>query len=61
MSVGRNGFDEMYLFSPGSEVEIYSKYSCICVGQAAILKPIILSPEDVWRGGQYIHNPNLDA
>lgn len=57
MSVGRNGFDEMYLFSPGSEVEIYSKYSCICVGQAAILKPIILSPE----GGQYIHNPNLDA
>ncbi|KHN00673.1 hypothetical protein glysoja_000341 [Glycine soja] len=57
VSVGRNGFDEMYLFSPGSEVEIYSKYSCICVGQAAILKPIILSPE----GGQYIHNPNLDA
>ncbi|KAL5122814.1 Protein NDH-DEPENDENT CYCLIC ELECTRON FLOW 5 [Glycine soja] len=57
VSVGRNGFDEMYLFSPGSEVEIYSKYSCICVGQAAILKPIILSPE----GGQYIHNPNPDA
>ncbi|TKY46198.1 NDH-DEPENDENT CYCLIC ELECTRON FLOW 5 [Spatholobus suberectus] len=59
VSVGRNGFDEMYLFSPGSEVEIYSKYSYICVGQAAILKPITLSPEDVWRGGQYIHNPNL--
>ncbi|KAG5108703.1 hypothetical protein AAZX31_16G137900 [Glycine max] len=61
VSVGRTGFDEMYLFSPGSRVEIYSKYSYICVGQAAILKPIILSPEDVWRGGQYIHNPNLDA
>ncbi|KAK7315658.1 hypothetical protein VNO77_34224 [Canavalia gladiata] len=59
--IGRNGFDEMYLFSPGSDVEIYSKYSYICVGQAAILKPIILSPEDVWKGGQYIHNPNLDV
>ncbi|RDY09087.1 Protein NDH-DEPENDENT CYCLIC ELECTRON FLOW 5, partial [Mucuna pruriens] len=60
VSVGRNGFDEMYLFSPGSRVEIYSKYSYICVGQAAILKPIILSPEDVWRGGQCLHNPNID-
>ncbi|XP_027358632.1 protein NDH-DEPENDENT CYCLIC ELECTRON FLOW 5 [Abrus precatorius] len=59
VSIGRNGFDEMYLFSPGSRVEIYSKYSYICVGQAAILKPIILSPQDVWRGGQYLHNPNL--
>ncbi|KAK7380647.1 hypothetical protein VNO78_33162 [Psophocarpus tetragonolobus] len=61
VSVGRDGFDEMYLFSPGSQVEIYSKYSYICVGQAAILKPIILSSEDVWTGGQYIFNPNLDA
>ncbi|KAL2335074.1 hypothetical protein Fmac_016287 [Flemingia macrophylla] len=61
VSVGRNGFDEMYLFSPGSRVEIYSKHSYICVGQAAILKPIILSPDNIWRGGQYIHNPNLDA
>ncbi|KAK7271082.1 hypothetical protein RJT34_26693 [Clitoria ternatea] len=59
VTVGRNGFDEMYLFSPGSEVEIYSKYSYICVGQAAILKPILLGPKDVWKGGQYIHNPNL--
>ncbi|XP_020220686.1 protein NDH-DEPENDENT CYCLIC ELECTRON FLOW 5 [Cajanus cajan] len=61
VSVGRKGFDEMYLFSPGSRVEIYSKYSYICVGQAAILKPIKLSPEDLWKCGQYIHNPNLDA
>lgn len=61
VSVGRKGFDEMYLFSPGSRVEIYSKFSYICVGQAAILKPIKLSPEDLWKCGQYIHNPNLDA
>ncbi|CAL0317132.1 unnamed protein product [Lupinus luteus] len=59
VSVGRNGFDEMYLFSPGSSFEIYSKYAYICVGQTAILKPIELNPGDVWRGGQYIHNPNL--
>ncbi|KAK7364660.1 hypothetical protein VNO80_13400 [Phaseolus coccineus] len=61
VSVGRRGFDEMYLFSPGSRVEIYSKYSYICVGQASILKPIIISPQDVWRGGQFIYNPNLEA
>ncbi|XP_014523910.1 protein NDH-DEPENDENT CYCLIC ELECTRON FLOW 5 isoform X1 [Vigna radiata var. radiata] len=61
VSVGRSGFDEMYLFSPGSRVEIYSKYSYICVGQASILKPIIISPQDVWRGEQFIYNPNLDA
>ncbi|KAE9612520.1 hypothetical protein Lal_00033328 [Lupinus albus] len=59
VSVGRNGFDEMYLFSPGSSFEIYSKYAYICVGQIAILKPIELNPGAVWRGGQYIHNPNL--
>ncbi|XP_028780163.1 protein NDH-DEPENDENT CYCLIC ELECTRON FLOW 5 [Neltuma alba] len=56
--VGRNGFDEMYLFSPGSRVEIYSKYAYICVGQAAALKPILLKPEGVWIGGQRLHNPN---
>ncbi|KAI9093596.1 hypothetical protein K1719_027045 [Acacia pycnantha] len=56
--VGRNGFEEMYLFSPGSSVEIYGKYAYICVGQAAVLKPILLRPEGVWIGGQRIHNPN---
>ncbi|KAF7819291.1 protein NDH-DEPENDENT CYCLIC ELECTRON FLOW 5 [Senna tora] len=57
--IGRNGFDEMYLFSPGSGVEMYSKDAYICVGQAAHLKPILLSPKHVWKGGQRIHNPNL--
>ncbi|KAL4350889.1 hypothetical protein AHAS_Ahas10G0187100 [Arachis hypogaea] len=59
LSIGRIGLDEMYLFSPGSKVEIYSKYSYILVGQTAILKPIVVNPQDVWNGGQYIHNPNL--
>ncbi|XP_058722690.1 protein NDH-DEPENDENT CYCLIC ELECTRON FLOW 5-like [Vicia villosa] len=58
--VGRNGFDETYLFSPGSSgVESYSKYAYICVGQAAVLQPIVLSSQNVWKGGQYLHNPNL--
>ncbi|CAJ2637378.1 unnamed protein product [Trifolium pratense] len=58
--VGRNGFDESYLYSPGSAgIENYSKYGYICVGQAAVLQPIVLKPEDVWKGGQYLHNPNL--
>ncbi|XP_057737889.1 protein NDH-DEPENDENT CYCLIC ELECTRON FLOW 5 [Arachis stenosperma] len=59
LSIGRIGLDEMYLFSPGSKVEIYSKYSYILVGQTAIFKPIVVNPQDVWNGGQYIHNPNL--
>lgn len=57
--VGRDGFKELYMFSPGSAHECYSKYSYICVGQSAVLEPIILGPEDVWRGGQHLHNPNL--
>lgn len=59
MLVGRSGFDETYLFSPGSSIESYSKYAYICVGQAALLQPLVLNPKDVWRGGQYLHNPNL--
>ncbi|KAL5079129.1 hypothetical protein RYX36_007550 [Vicia faba] len=58
--VGRNGFNETYLFSPGSSgIESYSKYAYICVGQAAVLQPIVLSSQNVWKGGQYLHNPNL--
>lgn len=56
---GRKGFDELYLFSPGSSHEFYSKYSYICVGASAMLKPIMLRPGDVWKGGQQLHNPNL--
>ncbi|CAI8595264.1 unnamed protein product [Vicia faba] len=58
--VGRSGFNETYLFSPGSSgIESYSKYAYICVGQAAVLQPIVLSSQNVWKGGQYLHNPNL--
>ncbi|KAE8678125.1 NDH-dependent cyclic electron flow 1 [Hibiscus syriacus] len=59
VAVGRDGFDEMYLFSPGSSHEIYGEYSYICVGQSAMLKPIILGPGEVWRGWQQLHNPNM--
>nr|AFK43913.1 unknown [Lotus japonicus] len=57
--IGRNGFEETYLYSPGSRVESYSKDAYICVGQAAVLQPIVLGPEEVWKGGQYLQNPNL--
>ncbi|XP_050209991.1 protein NDH-DEPENDENT CYCLIC ELECTRON FLOW 5 [Mercurialis annua] len=57
--VGRVGFDELYMSSPGSSHEMYGMYSYICVGQSAMLKPVILSPGDVWKGGQQLHNPNL--
>ncbi|XVE89785.1 hypothetical protein DITRI_Ditri20bG0022700 [Diplodiscus trichospermus] len=57
--VGRDGFDEVYMFSPGSSHEIYGEYAYICIGQSAMLKPIILGPGEVWRGCQHLHNPNL--
>lgn len=57
--VGRNGFNELYMFSPGSSHEWYGKYSYICVGQAALLQPITLSSQSEWRGKQRLCNPNL--
>uniref|UniRef100_A0A0F7GZN8 NDH-dependent cyclic electron flow 5 n=1 Tax=Geranium maderense TaxID=28964 RepID=A0A0F7GZN8_9ROSI len=59
VTVGRAGFEELYLMSPGSVHEFYSKYAYILVGQTAMLKPITIAPGDEWNGGLYIHNPNL--
>ncbi|CAI9778846.1 unnamed protein product [Fraxinus pennsylvanica] len=55
----RDGFNELYMFSPGSRHKWYSKYSYICLGQAALLQPISLDSQSEWRGGQHIHNPNF--
>lgn len=59
VAVGTNGFGELYIFSPGSDHEWYGKYAYICTGPSAMLKPIVLDPNSVWRGMQYLHNPNL--
>ncbi|XP_068635387.1 protein NDH-DEPENDENT CYCLIC ELECTRON FLOW 5-like [Aristolochia californica] len=59
VTVGRIGLDELYIFSPGSSYEWYGKYAYICVGPSAVLKPVVLDPEAVWRVAQYLHNPNL--
>ncbi|KAJ6291930.1 hypothetical protein OIU76_023926 [Salix suchowensis] len=57
--VGREGFEELYIFSPGSRHESYGMYSFICVGQSAMLKPVTLNPGDAWTGSQHLHNPNI--
>ncbi|XP_030463810.2 protein NDH-DEPENDENT CYCLIC ELECTRON FLOW 5 [Syzygium oleosum] len=57
--VGKDGYDELYLYSPGSQHEHYSKYAYICVGQSALLKPVVIGPGEVWIGGQHLHNPNV--
>ncbi|GKC76741.1 protein NDH-dependent cyclic electron flow 5, partial [Tanacetum coccineum] len=57
--VSREGFDELYIFSPGSRHKSYGKYSYICVGHAALLKPITIGPQSEWRGVQHLHNPNM--
>lgn len=59
MIVGREGFDELYIYSPGSKHEFYTKYCYICIGPTAILKPVIVRPQEVWAGVQSLHNPNL--
>ncbi|KAL8041680.1 hypothetical protein ABFX02_10G179700 [Erythranthe guttata] len=58
VTVGRNGFEEVYILSPGSEHEWYNKYSYICIGNAALLQPIILKPQTQWKGGLQLWNPN---
>ncbi|XP_008441976.1 protein NDH-DEPENDENT CYCLIC ELECTRON FLOW 5 [Cucumis melo] len=57
--IGRDGFDEVYMFSPGSNHVYYGEYSYVCIGQSAILKPILLEPQQLWTGSQYLYNPNL--
>ncbi|KAG9452062.1 hypothetical protein H6P81_004966 [Aristolochia fimbriata] len=59
VTVGRSGLDELYIFSPGSTYEWYGKYAYICLGPSALLKPVVLGPEAVWRAAQHLHNPNL--
>ncbi|KAK4769631.1 hypothetical protein SAY86_027781 [Trapa natans] len=57
--VGRDGLDELYMHSPGSRYEFYSKYAYITLGPSAVLKPVKVHPGEVWRGAQHLHNPNL--
>lgn len=47
----RDGFKEVYVLSPGSGHESYSKYSYACIGNTALLEPIILKAGSKWRGG----------
>ncbi|XP_050369830.1 protein NDH-DEPENDENT CYCLIC ELECTRON FLOW 5 [Argentina anserina] len=56
--IGRDGFEELYMFSPGSSHEYYGEYAYVCIGQSAVLNPIILGPKESWTGGQRLHNPN---
>lgn len=56
--VEREGFNELYIFSPGSTHKWYGKYAYICIGHSALLEPITLAPESEWRAAQHLHNPN---
>ncbi|XP_047092705.1 protein NDH-DEPENDENT CYCLIC ELECTRON FLOW 5-like [Lolium rigidum] len=56
--LSRRGFEELYVFSPGSKHEWYGKYAYVCVGPA-MLKPVVLAPGATWQGAQCIRNPNL--
>ncbi|KAL5218986.1 hypothetical protein ABZP36_019670 [Zizania latifolia] len=56
--VRRRGFEELYVFSPGSKYEWYGKYAYVCVGPA-MLEPVVLGPGATWQGAQYLRNPNL--
>ncbi|KAL0693119.1 hypothetical protein Bca4012_060299 [Brassica carinata] len=56
--VGREGFEEVYMYSPGSKLESYTKSAYVCIGPSSLLNPISLDPGCVWRGVLHIHNPN---
>ncbi|CAN6439855.1 unnamed protein product [Victoria cruziana] len=56
--VGRVGFEEFHVCSPGSHHEWYGRYAFICTGPSNTLKPVTLAPQDVWRGAQILHNPS---
>ncbi|PUZ37036.1 hypothetical protein GQ55_9G085900 [Panicum hallii var. hallii] len=54
----RRGFEELYVFSPGSQYQWYGKYAYVVVGPA-MLEPVVLGPGDTWQGAQYLRNPNV--
>ncbi|CAL4935935.1 unnamed protein product [Urochloa decumbens] len=54
----RRGFEELYVFSPGSQYQWYGKYAYVVVGPA-MLEPVLLGPGETWQGAQYLRNPNL--
>lgn len=57
--IQKSGFDEFYVFSPGSRHEWYGKYAYVCIGPSATLTPIVLDPGSTWKGAQFLYNPNL--
>uniref|UniRef100_A0A0F7GZN3 NDH-dependent cyclic electron flow 5 n=1 Tax=Cypripedium formosanum TaxID=53042 RepID=A0A0F7GZN3_9ASPA len=57
--IERSGFEELYIFSPGSDHDWYGKYAFVCVGPCALLKPVAIGPGGIWKGAQYLYNPNL--
>ncbi|RCV40905.1 hypothetical protein SETIT_9G092700v2 [Setaria italica] len=54
----RSGFEELYVFSPGSQYQWYGKYAYVVVGPA-MLEPVVLGAGETWQGAQYLRNPNL--
>ncbi|KAL0696444.1 hypothetical protein Bca4012_063624 [Brassica carinata] len=56
--VGREGFEEVYMYSPGSKLESYTKSAYVCIGPSSLLNPISLDSGGVWRGVLHLHNPN---
>ena len=58
MVVGREGFEEVYMYSPGSRLESYTKSAYVCIGPSSLLSPISLESGCVWRGVLHLHNPN---
>ncbi|KQK13222.1 protein NDH-DEPENDENT CYCLIC ELECTRON FLOW 5 [Brachypodium distachyon] len=56
--LSRRGFEELYVFSPGSNYEWYGKFAYVCIGPA-MLEPVVLAPGSTWHGAQHLRNPNL--
>ncbi|KAK4852403.1 hypothetical protein QYF36_023715 [Acer negundo] len=55
----RMGFEDIYLGSPGSFSDKYGKEYFICTGPASMLVPVVVQPDEKWKGAQVIEHDNL--
>ncbi|KAK2638195.1 hypothetical protein Ddye_025990 [Dipteronia dyeriana] len=55
----RMGFEDIYLGSPGSFSDKYGKEYFVCTGPASMLVPVVVQPDEKWKGAQVIEHDNL--
>ncbi|KAK9128452.1 hypothetical protein Syun_017249 [Stephania yunnanensis] len=55
----RMGYDDIYISSPGSFSQKFGKDYFSCTGPASMMVPVVVDPDEEWRGAQVIEHDNL--